>query len=110
MAASYLSSSLIAILKINGDELLETNDDGAFLGIFKSFFQYIGTSDATVEGGRKKVRLTVIYLAYIDDKILNINYPYPFTEIQSSHVDSCEFFFFFFFFKHHYFFLSRWLI
>lgn len=32
----------MAILKINGEELLGTRDDGAFLDILKSFFQSIG--------------------------------------------------------------------
>ncbi|KAG1045709.1 hypothetical protein G6F43_011233 [Rhizopus delemar] len=32
----------LAILKINGEELLGTRDDGAFLDILKSFFQSIG--------------------------------------------------------------------
>ncbi|KAI7906001.1 rab-GTPase-TBC domain-containing protein [Cokeromyces recurvatus] len=47
----------LAILKINGDELLKTNDDSAFLDIFKSFFQSLGhEKDKGLDG--QNVKLT----------------------------------------------------
>jgi hypothetical protein len=48
----------VAVLKVNGDELLETRDDGGFLDVFKSFFQSIGEREVT-ETGRHQIKLTV---------------------------------------------------
>ncbi|KAG2212948.1 hypothetical protein INT46_008074 [Mucor plumbeus] len=40
----------LTILKVNGEELLETRDDGGFLDIFKAFFQYIGQKEEVGNG------------------------------------------------------------
>jgi hypothetical protein len=42
MINSYsLSLSFLAILKINGDALLETHDDGAFINVLKHYFSQL---------------------------------------------------------------------
>ncbi|OBZ89536.1 hypothetical protein A0J61_02414 [Choanephora cucurbitarum] len=57
----------IAILKVNGEELLQSRDDGAFLDIFKSFFQSVGTQEKTASG-EKYIKLTkfneIMLIAY----------------------------------------------
>jgi hypothetical protein len=45
-------------LKVNGEELLETRDDGGFLDIFKAFFQYIGQKEE-VGNGDQHTKITV---------------------------------------------------
>lgn len=53
--------SRLAVLKINGEELLQTRDDGAFLDILKSFFQSIESSNdhrSTIEK-KPRTKLTV---------------------------------------------------
>lgn len=40
----------MAILKINGEELLETHDDGAFLDVLKEFFQCMGKLEDNEQG------------------------------------------------------------
>ncbi|KAG1460472.1 hypothetical protein G6F56_005941 [Rhizopus delemar] len=54
----------LAILKMNGEELLNTGDDGSFLDILKSFFQSIGSRNDKVQN----VKLTnfgeVMLIAY----------------------------------------------
>jgi hypothetical protein len=47
----------LAILKINGEELLDTRDDGAFLDILKSFFRSIGNPND--QNQNQYTRLTV---------------------------------------------------
>ncbi|KAI9478329.1 MAG: rab-GTPase-TBC domain-containing protein [Benjaminiella poitrasii] len=47
----------LAVLKINGEELLEMNDDGAFLDIFKKFFQTLGYKEEKGPDGQH-VKLT----------------------------------------------------
>ena len=36
----------IAILKLNGEELLKTEDDGTFISILKNYFQTLGSIGA----------------------------------------------------------------
>lgn len=45
-------------MKVNGEELLETRDDGGFLDIFKAFFQYIGQKEE-VGNGDQHIKITV---------------------------------------------------
>lgn len=54
----------LAILKLNGEELLKTKDDGGFLIILKRFFT---TLDEPIDPhGKSKGKLTVsIYNIYI---------------------------------------------
>ncbi|CAO3614635.1 unnamed protein product [Mucor fragilis] len=47
----------LAILKVNGEELLETRDDGGFLDIFKAFFQSIGHKEQ-VGNGDQRIKIT----------------------------------------------------
>lgn len=37
----FLTDVSIAILKINGDELLQATDDGAFMNILKNYFSHL---------------------------------------------------------------------
>jgi hypothetical protein len=74
-------------LKINGEELLETRDDGAFLDILKAFFQSIGEREDTENKHGQRSRLTVssvlFFVLYFTNNILCI-------EIQRSHADSSK--------------------
>lgn len=55
----------LAILKINGEELLQTKDDGAFLDILKSFFQCMGQREDSAEGYIKSAKFNqVMLIAY----------------------------------------------
>ncbi|ORE19170.1 TBC-domain-containing protein, partial [Rhizopus microsporus] len=51
----------LAVLKINGEELLQTRDDGAFLDILKSFFQSIESSNDHRSTIEKKPRTKLTY-------------------------------------------------
>ncbi|GAA5803129.1 hypothetical protein HPULCUR_008604 [Helicostylum pulchrum] len=55
----------LAILKINGEELLQTRDDGAFLDILKSFFQCMGQREDNADGYIKSAKFNqVMLIAY----------------------------------------------
>lgn len=53
---------------MNGEELLETRDDGAFLDILKNFFQYIGQ----LEDNGRLTKLTV--RLFLKEKLIKINH------------------------------------
>lgn len=64
---SYLSKlfSIIAILKINGDELLEATDDGAFMDILKQYFNNLDKPLYPNSENPKAKNLTVCLGIYI---------------------------------------------
>lgn len=70
------NTTRLAILKINGEELLGARDDGAFLDILKSFFQYIGQREDIDKGKNgPHIKMTVrrhfaLYTIYDANQIL----------------------------------------
>ncbi|KAI8354045.1 rab-GTPase-TBC domain-containing protein [Blakeslea trispora] len=59
----------LAILKVNGEDLLQSKDDGAFLDIFKSFFQSIGSQEKAANG-EKYIKLTYREFSLVTDEMI----------------------------------------
>jgi hypothetical protein len=49
----------LAVLKINGDDLLEASDDGAFMNILKQYFSHLDTPLYPNSDNPKAKNLTV---------------------------------------------------
>ncbi|KAF1804276.1 rab-GTPase-TBC domain-containing protein [Mucor lusitanicus] len=59
----------LAILKVNGEELLETRDDGGFLDIFKAFFQSIGHKEQ-VDNGEQHIKITYREFSLVTNEMI----------------------------------------
>ena len=67
--------AIVAILKLNGDELLKAKDDGAFLGILKHFFTSLDIPiHPNSKNERGKVITVCIYLLLSTEKKKNFYY------------------------------------
>lgn len=58
---------LLAILKINGDELLKTTDDGAFMNVLKHYFNSLHEPLYPDSQNSKARSLTVSIIALMDN-------------------------------------------
>lgn len=72
----------LAILKLNGDDLLNARDDGAFLAILKNFFTTLDAPIHPNARNEKARRVTVSLLIVIDEYYLLANNLFSIIEIQ----------------------------
>ncbi|KAI8986456.1 rab-GTPase-TBC domain-containing protein [Pilobolus umbonatus] len=60
----------LAILKLNGEELLKSGDDGSFLDVLKSFFQSMGVKELIEQDRAESVKSTYREFSLITDEMI----------------------------------------